>query len=154
LLGELFTEFALTISFSLFASLFVALTVIPMMASRLLKAPKGNDEARRRRSKPLNFLERSVRWSLRHRFVVLLLTFVLFVTGMFGLTTVGTEFLPATDEGFFSIKVELENGSSLSETDKTIKKIEKRLSEEEEIDFYVSLIGSTQEDTFQGTGQT
>ena len=40
LIGEIFTEFALTISFSLFASLVVALTVVPMMASRMLKKPK------------------------------------------------------------------------------------------------------------------
>ena len=40
LLGQLFKEFAFTISFSLFASLFVALTVIPMLASKLLKRAK------------------------------------------------------------------------------------------------------------------
>ncbi len=50
LLGQLFKEFAFTISFSLFASLFVALTVIPMLASKLLKEPKGDYEAKRRRS--------------------------------------------------------------------------------------------------------
>ena len=37
LIGQIFTEFALTISFSLIASLVVALTVVPMLASRLLK---------------------------------------------------------------------------------------------------------------------
>ena len=46
LIGEIFTEFALTISFSLFASLVVALTVVPMMAGHLLKKPKRNVEAR------------------------------------------------------------------------------------------------------------
>ena len=74
LIGQIFTEFALTISFSLFASLVVALTVVPMMASRMLNKPQKNIEARRRRSKSLNSFERSVRWSLRHRAVVLLLT--------------------------------------------------------------------------------
>lgn len=44
IIGELFTEFALTISFSLFASLVVALTVVPMLASRWLKEPKYNVE--------------------------------------------------------------------------------------------------------------
>ena len=37
LIGQIFTEFALTISFSLLASLVVALTVVPMMAAHLLK---------------------------------------------------------------------------------------------------------------------
>ena len=70
LIGQIFTEFALTISFSLFASLVVALTVVPMMASRMLKKPTKNVEARSRRSKTLNNFERSVKWALKHRSVV------------------------------------------------------------------------------------
>ena len=42
LIGQIFTEFALTISFSLIASLVVALTVVPMLASRLLKMKNSN----------------------------------------------------------------------------------------------------------------
>ena len=42
LIGQIFTEFALTISFSLIASLVVALTVVPMLASRLLKMKNNN----------------------------------------------------------------------------------------------------------------
>ena len=92
LIGQIFTEFALTISFSLFASLVVALTVVPMMASRMLKKPRKNMEARRRRSKTLNGFERSVKWSLKHRTIVLLTTIVLLVASSFSLFKVGTEF--------------------------------------------------------------
>ena len=49
LIGQIFIEFALTISFSLFASLVVALTVVPMLAAHFLKKPKRDVEARRRR---------------------------------------------------------------------------------------------------------
>ncbi|MFD1705704.1 efflux RND transporter permease subunit [Siminovitchia sediminis] len=150
LLGQLFKEFAFTISFSLFASLFVALTVIPMMASKWLKKPRGDMEARRRRSKPMNFLDKGVRWSLRHRFLVLLTSFLLFIGGGLGLFTVGMQFLPPTDEGFFSISLELEDGTALTETEKAVEVIEHELKEETSVDAYVSLIGSTQELTFQG----
>ncbi len=44
--------------------------------------------------------------------VVLAVTVVLLVVSGFGLVKVGTEFLPATDEGFVSISVKLPNGSS------------------------------------------
>ncbi|MCR2820932.1 efflux RND transporter permease subunit [Lederbergia panacisoli] len=152
LLGQLFKEFAFTISFSLFASLFVALTVVPMLASRLLKKPQGDYEAIRRRSKPMNLLDRSIRWSLRHRFLVLFTAVLLFIGGIFGMTTVGTQFLPPTDEGFFSVNVKLENGASLSETEKVISVMENELKTEKDVDVYVSLIGSTQESTFQGGG--
>nr|WP_280518503.1 efflux RND transporter permease subunit [Lederbergia wuyishanensis] len=153
LLGQLFKEFAFTISFSLFASLFVALTVIPMLASRFLKKPHGDYEAIRRRSKPINLLDRSIRWSLRHRFLVLFIAIVLFVGGLFGITTVGMQFLPPTDEGFFSINVKLQNGAALSETEKVISVMENELKKEKDVDVYVSLIGTTQESTFQGGGR-
>lgn len=154
LLGQLFKEFAFTISFSLLASLFVALTVIPMLASRLLKEKKGDYEARRRRSKPMNFLENSIRWSLKHRFLVLLTSLLLFIGGGLGLFTVGMQFLPPTDEGFFSIRVDLDNGSALSETEKVVGAIESELKDKNIVDTYVSLIGSTQEASFQGNSKS
>lgn len=151
IIGELFTEFALTISFSLFASLAVALTVIPMLASRLLKAPKTNVEAKRQESGMIRFLESSVKWSLRNRAVVIAITMLLLAAGSFGLTTVGTLFLPNTDEGFFTARIELENGTALTETEKVIASIEEELKDEEEVDTYVSLIGTTQEGSFRGS---
>ena len=154
LIGQIFTEFALTISFSLTASLVVALTVVPMMASRMLKEPKKDLSARMRRSKTMYNFERSVKWALNHRFIVLLTTVVLLGGSLFGLTKVGTEFLPATDEGFLTVSVELPNGSSLDATDKLVKRIEKELEKEEDIEVYVSLVGGTQQNMAQGTGES
>lgn len=154
LIGQIFTEFALTISFSLFASLVVALTVVPMMASKMLAKPRKNIEARRRRSKTLNRFDRSVKWSLRHRAVILLLTLVLLAGSGFGLFKVGTEFLPPTDEGFFSISIKMPNGSSLASTNDVVKKIETRLKEEKDIEVYVSLVGGTQQSMAQGGSES
>ncbi|WP_203246050.1 efflux RND transporter permease subunit [Sporosarcina beigongshangi] len=153
LIGQIFTEFALTISFSLFASLVVALTVVPMMAGHLLKKPRGNIEARRRRSKTLGTFERSVRWALKYRFSVLFVTVVLLVLSGFGLFKVGTEFLPATDEGFVSISVKLPNGSSPTATDDVVKRIEAQLKDEPDVEVYVSLVGGTQEGLAQGSSK-
>ncbi|MER2089315.1 MAG: efflux RND transporter permease subunit [Sporosarcina sp.] len=153
LIGQIFTEFALTISFSLFASLVVALTVVPMMASRMLRKPTKNVEARRRRSKKLNNFERSVKWSLKHRFIVLAFTVAALVLSSFALFKVGTEFLPATDEGFFSISVKLPNGSSATATDEVVKRIESRLKDEKDVEVYVSLVGGTQENMAQGSSR-
>ncbi|MGE7977918.1 efflux RND transporter permease subunit [Psychrobacillus sp. NPDC093200] len=154
LIGQIFTEFALTISFSLFASLVVAITVIPMMASRMLKKPKGNIEARRRRSKAYNNLDKSIKWSLQHRAIVLSLTVVLLVLSVLGVFRVGTEFLPPTDEGFVSISVKLENGSSFTATDEIVNKIEDILKEQEEVDVYVSFVGGSQEGMSRGTSRS
>ena len=153
LIGRIFTEFALTISFSLLASLAVALTVIPMMASRMLGMPKRNLEARRRRSKTYKNFEKSIIWSLGHRGTVLGLTLLMLLAGVAGLMRVGTEFLPATDEGFVSIDVNLPDGASLEATDRVIRKIEDRLRDEKDVDVYVSLTGGTQQGLAQGTGE-
>ncbi|MHA6258517.1 efflux RND transporter permease subunit [Sporosarcina sp. CAU 1771] len=149
LIGQLFLEFALTISFSLFASLIVALTVVPMMASRMLKKPRKSKEARRRRSKSLNNFARSVQWALKHRIIVLLLTTVVLGLSAFGLLRVGTEFLPATDEGFVSISVNLPNGSSKTATNDVVKQIEEELKKQDDVEVYVSLVGGTQESLAQ-----
>lgn len=154
LIGQIFTEFALTISFSLIASLVVALTVIPMLGSRMLKKPKGNYEAKRRRSKSYNNFERSIRWALGHRLVVILFTTVLLAAGALGLFQVGTEFLPATDEGFVSVNVELENGASFSATNDVVRNIESILKNEKDVDVYVSLVGGTQQGQSQGSSDS
>ena len=72
----------------------------------------------------------------------------------FGLFKVGTEFLPPTDEGFFSISVKMPNGSSLSSTNEVVKRIESKLKEEEDIDVYVSLVGGTQQSMAQGGSES
>ena len=154
LIGQIFTEFALTISFSLFASLVVAITVIPMMASKLLKKPKGNIEARRRRSKTYSNFERSIKWALGHRAMILIITVILLVVSTIGLFRVGTEFLPATDEGFVTIAVDLEKGSSFAATDKVVKKVEKILKKEEDIEVYVSFVGGSQEGQSRGSANS
>ncbi|MCZ2258954.1 efflux RND transporter permease subunit [Sporosarcina sp. G11-34] len=153
LIGQIFTEFALTISFSLFASLVVALTVVPMMASRMLKTPRRSMEASRRRSRSLNNFARSVEWSLKHRLTVLLFTVVMLGFSIFGIFKVGTEFLPATDEGFVSISVNLPNGSSRTATDEVVKRIEAEIKEQVDVEVYVSLVGGTQENLAQGSSK-
>ncbi|PJK18025.1 MFS transporter [Chryseomicrobium excrementi] len=152
LIGQLFKEFALTISFSLFASLVVALTIIPMAASLFLKKQKGDIEAKRRRSKAYNNYERSIKWALGHRALLLLVTTVLIAVSVFGLYRVGTEFLPPTDEGFVTVQVELPNGASLDATEEIVSEIEAVFKEQEDVEVYTSLIGSNQEQQSQGSG--
>ncbi|MGH2317309.1 efflux RND transporter permease subunit [Planococcus sp. SE5232] len=154
LIGEIFFEFALTISFSLFASLAVALTVIPMMASRMLGKPSDKPKVQKDASKSVKAFEGSVIWALRHRIIVLFTALVLLVVGAFGVMQVGTEFIPATDEGFVSVSVELEEGSSRTATDEVVNQIEDELKLEEDVDVYVSLIGSTQQGQAQGSSES
>ena len=71
----------------------------------------------------------------------------------FGLFKVGTEFFPATDEGFVSVSVKLPNGSSPTATDDVVKRIEAQLKDEPDVEVYVSLVGGTQEGMAQGSSK-
>lgn len=144
IIGDLFKQFALTIAFSLLASLFVALTIVPMIASRILKTPKQNKEEKRQRSSAMRTLGRAVEWGLHHRIGVLLITLLFLAGSAFGLTRVGTVFLPEQDEGFFTIDVKMANGTALNQTKDAVEHIEKTLAGHEEIADYFSLIGGSQ----------
>src|SRR5699024_8840462 len=93
IIGDLFKQFALTIAFSLLASLFVALTIVPMIASRILKTPEENKEEKRQQTSGMQSLGGAVEWVLHHRIAVLFITLLFFAGGIFGLTRVGTVFL-------------------------------------------------------------
>ncbi|HWO74925.1 MAG TPA: efflux RND transporter permease subunit [Bacillus sp. (in: firmicutes)] len=154
IIGDIFTEFALTISFSLLGSLLVALTVVPMIASKWLKTPNAVNEEKRQQTLLIKSIEKTVIWSLHHRFLTLFLTLTILAGSVFVLTKVGTQFLPSTDEGFFTMNVELENGVSLAETLNVVGALEEQLKQEEAVDVYVSMIGATQESSFSGAVET
>src|SRR5690606_23301845 len=105
------------------------------------------------RSKAYGNFERSIKWSLYNRKLVLGLTAVLLAASGFGIYRVGTEFLPATDEGFVSITVNMPDNASVKATGDVIRKIEERLKSEDDVDVYVSLTGGTQQGLAQGTGE-
>ncbi|PSL42408.1 HAE1 family hydrophobic/amphiphilic exporter-1 [Salsuginibacillus halophilus] len=152
LVGDLFMPFALAVSFSLAASLLVALTVVPMLASRMLKAPAENLEAERQESRFVRTMESGVRFALRKRIGVLLVTLLLFIGGAAGMTTVGVDFIPDSDEGMFMVDVELEQGTILDRTAETVEQLEEELDTHDEIEDYMSITGSGSEGQALGGG--
>ncbi len=143
IVGDIFMEFALTVSFSLLASLAVAVTVVPMIASRILVTPKENIEEKRQNSGFIKTITTTIKWSLKHRLSVLGITFLLLVGGVVGVTQVGVEFIPATDEGFFQISVEMERGTPIDETLTAAESIEDILAGQRDILHYVSTVGAS-----------
>ncbi|CAM3915573.1 efflux RND transporter permease subunit [Alkalicoccus chagannorensis] len=141
--GDLFAPLAITVAFSLFASLFVALTIVPMLASRILTTPEYDMEAERKQKPYMQKLEKASRWTMRRRAVVLGITILTLVVGVFGLTTQGVDFLPESDEGAFIIEVEHEQGTLLNRTLETVELIEEELDDVVEIESYLSTVGSS-----------
>lgn len=144
LVGQLFTPLAITVVFSLFASLFVALTVVPMIASRILSAPKQNMEKVRQERPYMKWLTRATRWTLKHRLLVLFITTILMVLGLLGIFNQGMTLMPESDEGAITIEIEKEQGTIYEDTLETVQEIENYLEDYSEIDMYLSNVGSSQ----------
>ena len=144
LVGQLFTPLAITVVFSLFASLFIALTVVPMLASRILDAPKENLEQVRSERPYMKVLTRFTRWTLEHRLLVMIITVLLVIAGIFGIYNQGMTLMPESDEGAITIEIEKEQGTIYEDTFETVQSIEQELEDHSEIEMYLSNVGSTQ----------
>ena len=104
---EIFYQLALTITFSLLASLLIALTFVPTVANRILK---DDDQQDNKKSKWTfesikNIYEKVLNVFLRLRYLVLIIVVGLFGLSAFLATSRGFEFFPDTDEG--SLRAEL-----------------------------------------------
>lgn len=99
-IGEMFMPFALTIVFSLLASLLVAITVVPMMAHSLFK--KGLRDSKRHDENKTGKLAASyvgiLRWSLNHKLVTFGMAVILLVGSLFLVPLVGMSFLPSDEQ--------------------------------------------------------
>lgn len=107
LIAEVFIGMALTITFSLGASLVIALTLVPSMASRFLKDSEyKKDSSFLRRMK--NVYETSVRFTIRHKLITFVTVLVL-LAGSLGLAlSKGFILLPTSDEGLIDVGINVE----------------------------------------------
>lgn len=145
LLGEL----ALTVVFALTLSVIVALTVVPMLSHRLMQVEirKGGMASIAAGWQQLfeNFLgiyRPTLRWALGHRFLTLLIAFLLLVASIAILAPLlDVELLPAVNQGEFRIELTLPEGTRLEVTDRMVGKIEADLEGREEVEQYYSLVG-------------
>lgn len=144
LVGQLFTPLAITVVFSLFASLFVALTVVPMISSRILDGPKENIEKARSERPYMKLLTKFTRWSLQHRLLVMIITVLLMAAGILGIVNQGMTLMPESDEGAVTIEIEKEQGTIYEDTFETVQSIENQLEDYSEVEMYLSNVGSLQ----------
>ena len=143
--GELFKEQAMTVAFSLLSSLVVALMVIPAAASRFLKADAiGTNKAVGRH--PLFAVV--VGKCVDYRFVVVLLAIGLSGVAAYYVPRVGSEFVPAGDEGQFTIKLRLPEGTLIETTEEHVKHIERVIeaSAGPQVSTVLTRIGQTQDE--------
>ncbi|HQD85916.1 MAG TPA: efflux RND transporter permease subunit [Bacillota bacterium] len=150
--GIIFKELAWTVTLSLLASLIVALTVVPMLASkwfsRKLGAALGSRTPDTRQARYTGGYRRLVEWSLDNRILVFAVVAALIAGSYYLARDIGTEFLPTTDEGSFSISVSMPEGLPLESTDEIVSKIEDILERHESVAMYSVSIGQGDTLTF------
>lgn len=124
---ELFTDMALTIGYSLLASLIAALTLVPSMSAGMLKTTKIKEHKVFDRF--VRLYEIVVRKALQAKWAVLLLAVMLLAGSIAGAYKNGTAFMPDMDSTQISVSLEMPEGSLLSDTikmsDKAVERIEK-----------------------------
>ncbi|NQV50554.1 MAG: efflux RND transporter permease subunit [Candidatus Marinimicrobia bacterium] len=129
--GQLVRGLALSISFSLLASLFVSLTMVPLLASVFFKPrSKVNYSLRADTSWIVQLRSVYVKYLsivMQHRWKTLFITMGLFFTsiGLIISPLVGTEYMPEMDQAMLMMKIKLPVGSALEETDKAVRQVEK-----------------------------
>lgn len=133
-----------TITFIVLGSLFVALTIIPFITSKLFKGnvdPRGN-LVLRGLNKAIDFTYgRALIWSLKNPAATLLLALVLFVASLGLIRIIGFSLFPKAGMQQFLITVETPKGSTIRETDRAVRFVESVVAVKPEIRYYMSNIG-------------
>ena len=124
---QLFTDLALTMTYSLLASLIVALTLVPAMASGMLRKEKPLKTGLLDKMMP--GYEKAIGWSLRHKAIVLIAAAVLLAVTAAASLSKGFIFMPEMDMSSVTVNVTMPEDATMEEavalSDKVLEEIDK-----------------------------
>lgn len=103
-IAEIFISMALTIAYSLGASLFIALTLVPTMASRMLSDQKIQKEGKMLKGFK-SMYEQSVKWTIRHQLITIVTVLLLLGGMIWAVASKGFILLPQSDEGSVDVDI-------------------------------------------------
>ena len=145
-IGSFFRSFAVVISFGVLVSLFVSVTLTPMLCSRYLQVNKKHGLIYRTLESGFRAIERFYRWilsgALNFRWLVIVFTIIAVYPSGFFMGELGKGFLPLEDEGRFIITFKTPLGSTLDYTNQRLAEVEKQLAQHPELTSWLSTIGS------------
>lgn len=162
--GQTFTQFALVVVFSLGISLIDAMTVVPMLASRLVREEEVIEEAHPEtralhghKAGPITRLfdkfgafftnvdeayKHTLEKSLKRRWLVMVAALGSVVAGAILWPMVGREQLPATDSGNLTVRMKLPVGTAIAVTNSTMKQVEKVLMADKDVETVIAGAGT------------
>lgn len=133
IVGIFFKQLAALTAVTLISSLFIALTLAPMIASRLLKR-EGENAVRKSKSKIYESSEKYLDaaenkyksvlgWAVNHKSLVIFSALLLLIASLFGTKKIGTDYLPMFDAGDVIVVFQTEVGTSAAETDRVSQEV-------------------------------
>lgn len=138
--GQLFRDMVITISFSLSVSLLVALTLVPLLSSKILHVPTEAEKANQIWFKRLferlfeTWLIRVysviLHWSIHHKLIVIVLVIAAFIGSLLLIPSLGGDFMPRNDEGMIQFNVNMAAGTPLTTLRQMALRVEEIVAEE------------------------
>ncbi len=153
IVGKFFFQFGLTVAVAVLVSLFVSFTLDPMLSSVWHDPPADRFRRARWLGRLMERVERGIEgmhriygvvldWALIHRIKVLVLATALFFGSFALVPLIGTEFVPESDNGFISLRLNTPVGSSLQYTDSKVEQVEAALKAFPEILLVMTTVGT------------
>jgi multidrug efflux pump subunit AcrB len=142
--GDFIRSLPMAVIFTVLASLFVSLTIVPFLASRILKShesPEGNIFLRALKKGIHASYTRILHWCLRHPWPTLGFTAALFVISLGLFKVVGFSLFPKSEKPQFLINIETPSSTNIYETDRVARYVEDELKKEEEIKYFTTNVG-------------
>jgi HAE1 family hydrophobic/amphiphilic exporter-1 len=131
--GQVFNSLAFTVVISLLCSLFVAVTLVPVLASKYLKLGKIQKRNSRGIQKKFsqvfeafdNGYAKMVRFVLHHKVLTLLVIVALLVVSLMQIPRIGFIYMPENEQNSLSVDIELPQGTNLAVTDQVLRQFNK-----------------------------
>ncbi len=182
IVGRFMSSFGVTMSAAILLSMLISFTLTPMLASRWLKRPfakNGNDNGNGNGDQPLeehsmqdfenehahsaskgrgfyHWIEvvylALLRFSLKYRFVVVLLAIAAILSMGFTFPRVRKNFLPEDDESQFQLNVRAPEGTSLEATQLVLQRIARDLRKMNGVEFTITSAGDDQQQQMPNVG--
>jgi HAE1 family hydrophobic/amphiphilic exporter-1 len=147
---QLFADMGLTIGYSLMASLLVALTLVPVLGSKILV--KTKEKKHRVFDSILRVYEKMLRFVLRRKAVILIPVLLLFVLSIYGTTIMGTAFMPEVDSPQISATLKLPDDGDRDDLYAMSDEVMKRILEIDAVETVGALSGQQSGMMMMGRG--
>jgi len=141
---EFFRDMSYAIIFSNLAAIIVAITMIPMLASRFLNRKSMKSEDGRLFKKVKAFYLKVINKAISHKGLTVLIMVVLFFFSIFvGPRFLKFEFMPKQDEGKYALTAELQKGTDLAKAEKIAKELEEIVKNDPYTQSYLMLVNTS-----------